>query len=885
MKPARVVRSRGSPARAKRVGMLVVVAWLTIATFVVPWHGVSTRTGYHGRASWPSTSTLDLQVNWTRNVQVFDEIDTSAWSYGVDAFPSVAIALNGDLLVTFKDRLQFGVHDLLIANSSDRLAFSTPRVVASGYNINQYTTSLHVNGTGAIAVVYNIYNGADRVHCTTSVDGGLTFLGGIRVDPHPSGTAARPSIIGNATHVDVCYEYHDGIQRDVFVSTGNAGLASFALPDNVSNTAAVSESSIKLFRDDAGALHAFFYRGDAGLHHAIKQPGHATWGAPTLVVVPDHAGPLSIPSFAGDGKGNVIMVFHGTGGLHYTVSHDACQTWDVVQPIPGTTHHVNPSIAIDGERNQLYILAVDAGVANHWRYKLLVADLAWPDLAGDLVVFQARPGAAPLGSHAYTWLALSDIDYDGNLEILTGSSDQHARVHVYNQGTFSNRLAVDTGSMFPRIVAGFLDGDASPDIAIATSSPGCSFQVLERDGGAWHERATVAPTAFIRGKHALGRGDIDGGGLVELVVPFTNGTWTGLEILAPAGNDQYILRRVLANVSSHESLGVACADVDGDGLVDIITAPNTGDESYRLVIWGSHPNGTVAVTRVGPVIDGARAISIATGDTNGDGIPEIVIGEYCKNRTRGTRIIVLERESDTGGYRVQWNSGNLLPNFVRDDGSWSSVHVAVADATGDGRDEIVAGLGGQDVNRSDIMVLSREANGSYKILAHEVLPGRADFVPVVAGDIDSDGIIDIIAGTTDLHVYELYEIRELGTSPVLFHVGDQPSSGGSVELAWVFNSIADGFTVAMSRDGGAWASLPLPGRSVRSWSHVLASPGVYRFTVAGTNALGTGPPSNVVIVDVAAVHPPGIPGPAPLLVLLLSALGIAVVIGRAKHVG
>ncbi len=543
-----------------------VLSCLIISMFLVSmaW---SLLPGHCPRVPAPAGVSLEsgvqCNVDWTCNVQLFNEIDTSSWSYGVDAFPSVAIGADGMLFVTFKDRLQFGVHDLLIANSSDHETFSTPRVVRSAYNINQHTSSLLVNGSGEVLVTYSYYDGSeDHVYFASSTGKGQSFLPEARVDPH-AGFAVRPGIALNGSGLIVFYEFAGPVSRDIFLAASTDGGCSFPLVENVTGTATVNEDGVKMFIDGDGTLHALYNYGSLGSCHSIRNETAGTWTPPQLVTVPLQGEIHNMPALASDAAGNVIMVFPGEGNLRFSVSTDGCASWAAAVDVPGTAGYLNPSVAYDEAQQKLFIVAVDASVAGHWKYKYIVANFKVVTYPDTHVQVQLESQGAALALGSYTWLDGVDVDRDGAWELLAGSSDRFARMLELDRGNFTEWLSIDTGGSFPRAVAGFFDGDSLPDLAITSLGPGPDLAVLERDGnGTWAERASFPPSGLEHGAIGLARHDINGDGLVDVISPFKNATANGLHVHETLGNDSYASRTIVHDGNSYLSTGIAAGDVD-----------------------------------------------------------------------------------------------------------------------------------------------------------------------------------------------------------------------------------------------------------------------------------------------------------------------------------
>jgi len=191
---------------------------------------------------------------------------------------------------------------------------------------------------------------------------------------------------------------------------------------------------------------------------------------------------------------------------------------------------------------------------------------------------------------------------------------------------------------------------------------------------------------------------------------------------------------------------IAQADGASVGWVHIEHVADVG-----LAATGTLPGGPAEVQAmdtvshlprfaVAPFVRYTGGLTVATGDLNGDAIPDIVIG----TATAASQVIAYDGIS-----------GTPLLSFFSYPGFSGGVNVAIGDVDGDGIGDIITGT-------ADATSHVKVFNGSTGALMLSFLayPGFSGGVNVATGDVDGDGAREIITATASVtsHV-EVFSVR------------------------------------------------------------------------------------------------------------------------------
>jgi hypothetical protein len=429
-------------------------------------------------------------------------------------------------------------------------------------------------------------------------------------------------------------------------------------------------------------------------------------------------------------------------------------------------------------------------VAGGWSHAKL-----WRSAGGSLEAFTSQGGPAFVAS-------IGDVDGDGRDDYGVGYPDashpdaQSGRVELYRATT----TVVQLEQLGPRDVPGFgravdtcgdIDGDGVPDLIVASpfddkAGPEAgAARVLRGSNGAvlWE---------FLGGKGeqlggaVISAGDLNGDGRDDFAVGIPRASLLGGAtgaVRAYSGANGATLWTVYGT-GIHGRTGAALAsagDVNGDGRPDVIVGEpwytGAGKRMGRVRVL-SGLDGAVLSTYVGPGSSDRAGTSVAgPGDVDGDGVPEVFVGTPGYSSIfplRFGRVDMIDGMTAA----VQWT------RYGTDNGAeYGGAVASIGDVDGDGRGDVALGAPGSNSGAGRASALSG-ANGNAMWSIDGSLSVRALGASLAGvGDIDLDGVPDAATGAP--------QTQNIVTFELLGRVDVRDGATGASRRAWVGNLLGE----------------------------------------------------------------------------------------------
>ncbi len=314
-----------------------------------------------------------------------------------------------------------------------------------------------------------------------------------------------------------------------------------------------------------------------------------------------------------------------------------------------------------------------------------------------------------------------DLDSDGDLDLVLAKG-RHWPLHnriLLNDGSggFSSaeNLEENADRTYTTALAD-LDGDGDLDITVSNDRPDANRVYLNSGDGRFSPAGVFGNADWATRNMALA--DLNRDGRPDAILANRGSMRRGMpRPSAVCLNDGSGAFPQCQELPTESATTIVAADFDADGAADLAVPHRDGGRS--LVFWGDGSGSFAQHTVFGLLQSNARAA--AAGDMDGDGLPELVIGDEQR-----------------GVFVVRNRGRRQLPEALLVSGPGRAPYsIALADLNRDGSLDIVVGY-----RQAEGSIFFNDGGGAlYRETAWN--DGAGAVYGLALGDFDQDGWIDI----------------------------------------------------------------------------------------------------------------------------------------------
>lgn len=423
--------------------------------------------------------------------------------------------------------------------------------------------------------------------------------------------------------------------------------------------------------------------------------------------------------------------------------------------------------------------------------EIMSNDMSMPfeDPEGDAMQVRIFNGLAAGDYHGQSVSSAGDVNGDGIDDIIVGAYEANSftgKAYIYFGGNIINTVAdvIITGEAPDSRLgisvssAGDVNADGYDDVIVgAFGYFGYTGRAFIYFGGSSMDNvADISMTGEDHynffGFSVASAGDVNGDGYCDAMIGATGyGSSAGKVYIYFGGiamdnvEDDTIVGETYNN---NFGVSVSHSDFNGDGYSDIVVgAPQYASYTGRVyVYYGSDSMNTDAdFVMTGEAVDDAFGYSVSsTGDVNGDGFGDIVVGAYAYPANTGKAYIYY------GGSSMDITADVMLYGDMQTSCFGQSLSFA-GDVNGDGYSDIIVGAGyhNTDVGKAYLYFGGISMNNIADAYLTGETPGSYFGISVSsAGDMNGDGYADILVGamgynsnTGRVYLYDYFMKNEL----------------------------------------------------------------------------------------------------------------------------
>ncbi|MFH1887162.1 MAG: FG-GAP-like repeat-containing protein [Pseudomonadota bacterium] len=330
------------------------------------------------------------------------------------------------------------------------------------------------------------------------------------------------------------------------------------------------------------------------------------------------------------------------------------------------------------------------------------------------------PASGPAPQGQYMGIALADMDSDGTLDVAAAGVRPESLAVYYGDGTggYWDTVSLPLHGDVRSVAAGDINRDGLMDLVFSIQGEGnVGVQAwLAGPDHTWTQGTSPIQNGNYEGVRLA---DVNRDGRLDVIAANASSeTQGGVQVWLGDGQGGWLKESGPVNI--HRYMDAECADLNGDGNLDLVAA-GTGIHG-QLRVWLGDGAGGWSSTEA---LEDGNYNRLSVFDADWDGHPDILAGTY---RT---------------GPAIFYNDG--LGNFERrlrpeDTGSYWKVLVTALDDTA--RPVIVA----SSVDSKGLATWKLSDKGYWERVDYQ-LPDQGVYYDMARGDMDNDGHCDLVTAS------------------------------------------------------------------------------------------------------------------------------------------
>ncbi len=355
-----------------------------------------------------------------------------------------------------------------------------------------------------------------------------------------------------------------------------------------------------------------------------------------------------------------------------------------------------------------------------------------------------EPRVLSLGENRHpSSLAAGDFNRDGHLDLAVGSGGSEDVTLFLGDGKGGLRQAgsFPAGPAPTEMVAADFNRDGNLDLAIANHGV-ARVTVLLGDGRGAFRPAAGSPLS-VRSRphpHTVDACDANSDGILDLVID--SFAENRLTLLLGDGKGGFAAPGAPIEAGRKPYRNLKFQDLDGDGRCDLVM-PNMVERGVTVLIGDGR--GSFRGSDRPPIPAGPSPFTVAVADVNGDGKPDLVVGNYSGHG------------DDPSGDGLTFLLGDGRGNFrlgPRIETGRSSGDVAIGDVDGDGiADAATVNAGSRDIT------LAWGGPGGLSAARTVTVPGAGSSWRILLADFDGNRRADAITASPEDHTVTIFIAR------------------------------------------------------------------------------------------------------------------------------